>query len=140
MEQRNPFDAQLRVLAQRYNRISEFDVTFVNATVNDDINLERLSQNLCDDLSKATQEAVSNAVKHSEGDQIRIQFTVESNNLTLTVDDNGTGIDDVTIRKSGTRNMEQRVEKHQGLFFLENITTGGTRVIFQVDNIPLVTI
>lgn len=140
MEQRNPFDEQLRVIAQRYSRISEFEVTFVNTTVDDDINLERLPQNLCDDLSKATQEAVSNAVKHSEGDEIRIQLTMESNNLTLTVDDNGTGIDDVTIRKSGTRNMEQRVEKHQGLFFIENITTGGTRVIFQIDNIPLVTI
>ena len=79
-------------------------------------------------------------MKHSGGDQIRIQLTMQSNNITLIIDDNGTGIDDVTIRKSGTRNMAQRVEKHQGSFSLEDITTGGTRVIFQIENIPLVNI
>ncbi len=138
--QRDPFDAQLRVLAERYNRISAFDVVFVNATSDDDGNLERVPQTLCDDLSKAAQEAISNAVKHSGGDQIRIQLTMQSNNITLIIDDNGTGIDDVTIRKSGTRNMAQRVEKHQGLFSIEDIATGGTRVVFQIENIPLVNI
>ena len=138
--QRDPFDAQLRVLAERYNRISAFDVVFVNATSDDDGNLERVPQALCDDLSKAAQEAISNAVKHPGGDQIRIQLTMQSNNITLIIDDNGSGIDDVTIRKSGTRNMAQRVEKHQGLFSIEDIATGGTRVVFQIENIPLVNI
>ncbi len=140
MEQRDPFNEQLKVLAERYNRISDFDVVFVNASSDEASNLERIPPNLCDDLSKATQEAISNAVKHSGGDQITIRFTMESNNITLTIDDNGTGIEDVTTRRSGTRNMAQRIEKHQGSFSLENLTDGGTRVVFKIENIPLVNI
>ena len=140
MEQRDPFDAQLRVLADRYSRISAFDVVFVNTSSDDDGNLERIPQNICDDLSKATQEAISNAVKHSGGDEIKIQLTMEANNILLTIQDNGTGIEDTSIRKSGTRNMAQRIEKHQGNFSIQKLAEHGTSVSFRVDNIPLIKI
>ena len=91
-------------------------------------------------LFKATQEAVSNAVKHSGGDEIKIQLTMEVNNIVLTIEDNGTGIEDASIRQSGTRNMAQRIEKHQGDFSIQKLPTQGTRVSLRVDNISLIKI
>ena len=109
-------------------------------TSSTDGNLERIPQNLCDDLFKATQEAVTNAVKHSGGDLINIHLTMEANNLLLVIEDNGIGIEDTKIRKSGTRNMEQRIEKHGGNFSIQKLPEQGTSVSFQIDNIPLVKI
>ena len=139
MELRDSLDTQLQNLAGRYSRISAFTVLFLN-TSSDDGNLERIPQNLCDDLFKATQEAVSNAVKHSGGDEIKIQLTMEVNNIVLTIEDNGTGIEDASIRQSGTRNMAQRIEKHQGDFSIQKLPTQGTRVSLRVDNISLIKI
>ena len=139
MEHRDSFDTQLEDLAERYSRISTFRVLFLN-TSSADGNLERIPQNLCDDLFKATQEAVSNAVKHSGGDEIIIHLTMEANNLLLEIEDNGIGIEDTKIRKSGTRNMEQRIEKHGGNFSIQKLPEQGTSVSFQIDNISLVKI
>ena len=139
MELRDSFDTQLQVLAERYNRISTFTVVFLN-TSSADGKIERIPQNLCDDLFKATQEAVTNAVKHSGGDEITIQLTMKSNNIILMIDDNGIGIEDISIRKSGTRNMAQRIEKHQGDFSIQKLPEHGTRVSFRVDNISLIKI
>ena len=56
------------------------------------------------------------------------------------IDDNGIGIEDISIRKSGTRNMAQRIEKHQGDFSIQKLPEHGTRVSFRVDNISLIKI
>jgi len=139
MELRDSFDTQLEDLAERYSRISTFRVLFLN-TSSADGKIERIPQNLCDDLFKATQEAVTNAVKHSGGDEITIHLTMKANNLLLVIEDNGIGIEDTKIRKSGTRNMEQRIEKHGGNFSIQKLPEQGTSVSFQIDNIPLVKI
>ena len=139
MELRDSFDTQLEDLAERYSRISTFRVLFLH-TSSADGKIERIPQNLCDDLFKATQEAVTNAVKHSGGDEITIHLTMKANNLLLVIEDNGIGIEDTKIRKSGTRNMEQRIEKHGGNFSIQKLPERGTSVSFQIDNIALVKI
>ena len=65
---------------------------------------------------------------------------MEANNLLLVIEDNGIGIKDTKIRQSGTRNMEQRIEKHGGNFSIQKLPERGTSVSFQLDNIPLVKI
>jgi signal transduction histidine kinase len=52
-------------------------------------------------LYRITQEALSNAVKHSQASQIAIQLSVREDRITLSVSDNGTGLPPVAERGQG---------------------------------------
>lgn len=72
-------------------------------------------------------EAVHNAIKHSAASLITITFEIDSN-FSITVHDNGKGIDPGNLRRfgNGMLNMKQRMENIGGIF--EVIAGNGTTI------------
>jgi len=61
-------------------------------------------------------EALNNAMKHSQGTQIRIDIITRDNKLIIKVADNGVGINPEQLRRfgNGLSNMRRRMESING--------------------------
>lgn len=87
-------------------------------------------------LYRIAQEAVNNALKHSQADEIRISLWQNDDQIVLEVSDNGVGIDAVvsrvaTTRKDrgmGLRTMQYRAGMIGGTLHVERREAGGTLV------------
>ncbi len=96
----------------------------------------RLSSELEVNLYRLVQEAISNALKHSNASIITIQFTKhEDNQLTLIIEDNGDGFEVVHMKKGmGIQNMKARVNKFAGNIVFDSRGGHGTTVIVDIPN------
>lgn len=90
--------------------------------------LEDLPAGLAEDIEAVVREAVSNAVRHSHGDELAVTVSAEASELTVEVTDNGDGIPDAVTRRSGLHNLDQRATENGGHLTVESPATGGTRV------------
>ena len=81
------------------------------------------------DLTRAIQEAVSNAVRHARARRIEVGI-VRAQGLTIVVSDDGTGFDPATVRPGkGLRNIRDRIERIGGVVdFGPGAEGKGTRV------------
>lgn len=92
----------------------------------------RPSQEAC--LYRVAKEAISNAVRHSGGTQVtaRIEYGAEA--VTLTVSDDGKGLNDGETRArlegtgAGLRNMTERVEAESGRLTVTSAPGAGTEI------------
>lgn len=86
-------------------------------------------------LYRIAQEALANAVRHSEASQISILVTVEGNQLKLMIEDNGKGINFRTGARTGMglRTMHYRAQALGGLLDVKDRKGGGTVVTCAVD-------
>jgi signal transduction histidine kinase len=73
-------------------------------------------------------EAVSNAVRHAQADELTVTISVDDN-LVIDVTDNGIGIPDIVAR-SGLHNLQQRAADTGGSCTLERPEDGGTRLVW----------
>ncbi|MBI3214067.1 MAG: GAF domain-containing sensor histidine kinase [Mycobacterium sp.] len=72
-------------------------------------------------------EAVSNAVRHAGAKHLAIEITVDDD-LTLTITDDGSGIDPANTRRSGLANMQRRAERVGGRCEITSAPGDGTRI------------
>ncbi|MFT3793806.1 tetratricopeptide repeat protein [Flavobacterium sp.] len=80
-------------------------------------------------LYRTIQEAVHNAVKYSEADQIVIGVTLIGDEIKTTISDNGIGFDKQTVQRgNGLANMEKRIEDIGGVFHLHSEPSHGTTI------------
>ena len=100
-----------------------------SVTIDPDTNIDTLGNDIQNELFYVCKEAVSNALKHSNGNKVELSVGVKpsTGEIQLTVQDNGDGMDDVTLRSSGTQNMEKRMKRIGGTFSLMNTDGGGLR-------------
>ncbi len=78
-------------------------------------------------------EALSNAVRHAGAATIDIALALEDGALTVSVDDDGRGIDPTVTRRSGLGNLESRARELGGEFTVgPGSRGGGTRIIWSV--------
>lgn len=78
-----------------------------------------------------TREATVNAIKHAQADQINIRcFKGSDTHVTITISDNGVGIEKVKIRDLhfGIGIMHERASRLSGIVDLSGNPEGGTRV------------
>jgi len=79
-------------------------------------------------IYRITQEAVQNAVKHSQAEKTTIKLAINNGELLLSIVDNGRGFDQKNpVRQSGLSNMKNRCLEAGGKFVLESQPTG-TRI------------
>ncbi|RZD85196.1 histidine kinase [Streptomyces albidoflavus] len=97
----------------------------VDTTVPDD---------LAEQLLAVAAEALSNAARHAAATRIDVTVTATDEALTLTVTDDGKGIDPAGPARhtGGLANMRHRAESHRGTFTLTDSPSGGTRVRWRV--------
>lgn len=80
-------------------------------------------------LYRVAQEALANVAKHSKADLVEIKLSRDRRRVTLTITDNGRGLDNNRNAKynegHGLRNMRERVESHEGTFVVSSNLKSG---------------
>lgn len=88
---------------------------------------------------RIAQEALQNAIKHSNAAELSIDLAGGETDLTLTVTDNGVGFDTETVWQKGVGlvSMTERLEAIGGTLKIRSVIGSGTRVTATVPLFPL---
>jgi two-component system sensor histidine kinase UhpB len=121
----------LKSLCNGINTASEIPVSF--ESLGQPIGIE---QNQKVNLYRITQEAVNNAIKHSQAELISVQLNEDENFIQLTIEDDGRGFSpgtsfDQSIHH-GLANMRERAEIMGGSLTIESDENRGTLIIVEV--------
>jgi signal transduction histidine kinase len=79
----------------------------------------------------ACKEALTNALKHSKADEVRLELTCADDACQITITDNGVGFDLQATHRSGAaglKNMQSRMQEIKGAFTLHSEPGKGTTV------------
>lgn len=103
----------------------------MTCSVHLDEGLDRdVSGEIGEHLLYALREALSNAARHGQASHVDVSVQVDGK-LSLLVQDNGTGIKDIT-RRSGLANLAQRAEPYGGTLTIGAGSNGGTELRWEV--------
>jgi signal transduction histidine kinase len=85
-------------------------------------------------------EAISNAFRHSGASQVNVNVSYGKSDVTLTVQDNGKGMNPLTSRNAqighwGLIGMQERAERIGGKFTIKSAVGQGTEVLLVVPNV-----
>lgn len=92
------------------------------------------------EICLALREALNNSLKHSHASEIRLEFEYESNEMVLTLEDNGVGFDPHKrqaddpgrgIQGLGMLSMKKRMKKIGGHFECQSVLGKGTKITFK---------
>ncbi len=92
--------------------------------------LPPLSAHVAVNLYRIIREAVTNAAKHAEADQVRIGMAVENDTVRIEVADDGRGIPDDARHGRGLASMDVRAAEIGGRLRVEK--GSGTRIVLEV--------
>jgi two-component system sensor histidine kinase DesK len=76
-------------------------------------------------------EALNNAYKHSQSNEVKISFTQKDKEFMIKISDNGIGINQTHTEGNGLRNMKRRMQEQYG--HCEVTTENGTHLFFKID-------
>lgn len=76
-------------------------------------------------------EALNNAYKHSQSDQLTLSFIQNGKEFMMKISDNGIGIHLNTCEGNGLRNMKMRMKEQNG--HCDVITENGTHLFFRIN-------
>ncbi len=80
----------------------------------------------------AAREALSNVVRHANAREVTIAVRVADERIRLVVADDGAGIDPMTPRGHGLRNLNERADALRGACAIESSPGGGTTITWDV--------
>ncbi len=102
--------------------------------------LPSLDKALSHAASRIVQEAVTNAVRHSQGRNIQVDLTMESQELLLNISDDGTGFDPSLANALqghfGITGMKERAAKLGGHIEITSSAGNGTVVLVRLPAVP----
>ncbi len=102
-------------------------------TVLGESNLDSLAPGTCVQIYRITQEATTNALKHSDATLIQVRLTCEKSVVKLEIMDDGKGIpDDIISTGLGMMTMRQRAEMVGADFHLNSFAGKGTHIICNI--------
>jgi len=84
---------------------------------------------------RAVQELLGNAARHSQATMVKVQVDIGSENVRVSVDDNGRGFDPEMLKSStnlGLKLIRERAEMLGGSFEIDSSTGSGVRISFTV--------
>ena len=120
-----PLPTRIRELVAEWDEATAMNIYFSDESNVDETVIERLPQNVVDNLVVIAKEALSNAVRHSHGSRVDVHLAINTTNVFLSVVDDGHGIDPRNSRSSGTLNLKARAAAIQGHL---DITSSGAGV------------
>lgn len=82
-------------------------------------------------LYRCAYELVNNAIRHAQANHIDIQLMQESNQVTLSVSDNGTGTDNIN-EGMGLHNIRERIATYHGTIDIVSTPKNGTEIIIKL--------
>ncbi len=130
----------LMEMAERLSQVYDIQVS---ADFNEEARSLEIENEIILSLLRIVQEAVSNAVRHGEADEVGIKLRKKDNSLVLEISDNGKGfeadkINSDTLRLGGHRglaSMTERMALLNGKFEITSDTNGGGTKIKAVLNL-----
>ncbi len=118
----------LRALVKRTQNLSEVPCEF--RAVGD---VRVPDPNIAQHVYRIAQEALSNAVRHAHAERITVELSRNKADLTLKVEDNGTGLSkEPTTGGLGLRTMACRAQIIEGQLTVESAPGGGTIILCRV--------
>ncbi|MDD5228519.1 MAG: histidine kinase [Methylococcales bacterium] len=97
--------------------------------------VESLPETISIHIFRIVQECLTNIVRHAQANQASIDLTIEKNQLSLTISDNGQGCENQNIKNGfGLLSMRERIRSLNGDFFIETKPKNGMTIRV---NIPL---
>ena len=85
-------------------------------------------------LYRTIQEAVNNAIKYADANEVSIQVQPIENGITIEISDNGKGFDLDTIDLgNGIVNMQKRIEEIGGVFKIQSELDKGTQITISLN-------
>ncbi|KQS93557.1 histidine kinase [Chryseobacterium sp. Leaf394] len=76
-------------------------------------------------------EALNNAYKHSQSNQLKLSFIQKDKEFMMKISDNGIGLHETNSEGNGLRNMKRRMQEQKGQ--CEVTTENGTHLFFKID-------
>lgn len=76
-------------------------------------------------------EALNNAYKHSDSNQLKLSFLQKNKEFMMKISDNGIGINETQTEGNGLRNMKRRMQEQNG--HCEVTTENGTHLFFRIN-------
>ncbi len=98
----------------------------------------RLPQDFEIALFRLVQEAVQNAYKHAEPNEIKVKIEIRKSNVIMVIKDDGKGFDTAKKKEGsfGLMGMKERVNMLKGEFSIDSKIDVGTVVMIQVPSRP----
>jgi len=98
-------------------------------SIDENLSAMKLSSIAGMNIYRTIQEAVNNAVKYSEADEIAITVSQSENKINIAITDNGIGFDIQAIEKgNGLQNMQKRIADIEGTISITSHPTKGTQI------------
>ena len=86
-------------------------------------------------LYRTIQEAVNNAIKYADANEVSVQVKPNENGIVIDISDNGKGFDLETIDfGNGIVNMQKRIEEIGGVFKIQSELKKGTQITISLNN------
>ncbi len=129
--------------------LSHYDVTNMRANVDEFVHdssralgytpvvsmhgpIDQIGRDTAEALLAVLHEALSNVARHAHATRAEVTVAVTAETVSLTVTDDGDGLDPLRPPGGGTRNMETRAQQLGGTVSVENRAGAGTTLIWQV--------
>ncbi len=102
----------------------------------DNVNSAQLGPRETLDVLRVLQEAITNAIRHSGGSQVKVSmdYDPEARRLKFRVADNGRGLAEPAQKRNGLRNIEQRIARLGGALAL--VSDNGLSLEFEIRGAP----
>jgi ligand-binding sensor domain-containing protein len=95
------------------------------------INTIKLDVNLRKDIFLLFKETINNILRHSDSTEVTIRMLVQNNKLKLSIQDNGKGFDEKTVKKgNGLYNLSERTRQMKGNTEIRSQPGHGTFIQF----------
>lgn len=125
----------IKTLSDQVAKVSSRKIIFENNST-----IDRLPKTLEINLYRIVQEALNNAIKYSEADEVKVMLVNDNDYLKLEIADNGKGfaastINDQTKRNlsgNGISNIQERTSLVDGEFRIETAPGQGTKILIKV--------
>ena len=82
-------------------------------------------------LFRITQELLTNIVKHAEAKEVLIQLSGDDDEISLSIEDDGRGMEDIQ-KGIGLENIERRVHEMGGVYDIDSVLGKGTSILIKV--------
>lgn len=130
--EREGLPAAFGQLVRKLNELGDIHFTF-----REDNLYRRLSKNEEHQLYNIALEAINNVLKHAEARNVNLTAIIRDNVLTLTIADDGKGIENTADRKGmGIHNIKNRAESIGGEIHIDSAPREGTTVTVTVPLAP----
>jgi two-component system NarL family sensor kinase len=83
-------------------------------------------------IFRCVQEALNNAVKHSDASLLSVEVRCRNKEVIISVVDNGKGFPENKVNSVGMHSIERRIKMLGGKFIMSNQNGGGAQLIFTI--------